>query len=545
MAALCGLLMLCGLLAHPHRRWLCLGMQLLASVLLVLAALDTYIFQTSLQRLSWEGIANFGGEWSAAQDFFLKNLARPDVAAYSATLVAALLLLLAEPMLLLRLQFHRLSRATWLGACTPTLLALAILPVYWVDLTALGTFKPFAVDVLTYQWAYSAPPKVNEKTRSAFAKRYATERFADALQCNTGKNQRGNVVLVIMESLSSHHSWLVARIHDWIPQIDSIFKNGWVLPNFYANGFRTDLGLAATLTGTEPIAGDATGPSIYMNAPSSQALPARLKRHGYDTHFISGSSLFFLDADQWLSALGFAHLHGPAPAPGETRTNYAFQAWADRKTYDVALKAIKQTPSLGLFVVNTMSSHMPYHHPETGGRGEQAAMAYADEAFTDFYHALLAEGFFREGGILILTGDHRSMTPISAPEQLRYGTSAPARVPLFVLADDLPPLPAAWRDTPWQHTDLPASLEYWAGNQACFQRRHRNIFATLEVPVTRCIIQARGDNQRYVNAFCGENVFEVELNAQGAKANSDHPLPEELQEAIDDLIARRLGIPTH
>lgn len=544
MAALCVLLVLCGLFALARRRWLGLAMQWLASVLLVLAALDTYIFQTTWQRLSWEGVATFGGEWSAVWDFFLKNLARPDVVAYSTVLLVGLLWLLLEPVLLWRLQAPRAPRSAWLSACLPALLALAFLPTGWLNLEALGTFKPLAVDVLTYQWAYSAPPKVSKKARSAFTEHYAAIHKTHTPQCMTGKDRRGNVVLVIMESLSAHHSWLTAQIHDWVPQIDSIFKSGWILPNFYANGFRTDLGLAAILTGTEPIAGDATGSSIYLNAPGTQALATRLQRHGYSTHFVSGSSLFFLDADQWLPSVGFANLHGPAPAPGETRGNYVFQAWSDRETYNVALKVMQQTPSPGLFVVNTMSSHMPYHHPETGARGEQAAMAYADEAFANFHHALLAQGFFDEGGILVLTGDHRSMTPISTPEQQRYGASAPARVPLFVLAKDLPRLPTAWRDTPWQHADLPASLEYWAGNQACLQHRQRNIFATSsEAPAKRCIIQTRGDNQRYVNAFCAEHVFEVELNAQGAKAKSDQP-SRELQDAIDDLIARRLGLPT-
>ncbi|TCP20443.1 phosphoglycerol transferase MdoB-like AlkP superfamily enzyme [Simplicispira metamorpha] len=541
--ALCGLLMLLSYATRNRWVWGCL--QWLSGGVIALAVLDLYIFQTTWQRLSWDGVITFGGEWSAAVDLFVKNLHKPDVLACSALLGVALLLLLAEPVVLWRLPPLKSPRRVYVALGSPALLALAVAPTPWLESRALGTIKPLAVDVLTYQWAYSTPPAVDAATKAAFIERYAALHPAAQPQCPAGWSRQGHVVLVIMESLSSHHSLRVAGLHDWTPKIDEIFAPGWTFKNFYANGFRTDLGLAAILTGVEPVAGDATGSSIYLNAPGAKALPARLRHHGYSTHFISGSSLFFLDIDQWLPGIGFEHLHGPQPAPGETKQNYAFQVWPDQQTYDATLKIMQQTPAPGLFVVNTMSSHMPYQHQETLERGEQAAMAYADQAFADFYRQLERQGFFRQGGLLVLTGDHRSMTPISAEERDRYGASAPARVPLFVLAENLPPLSVSLITTPLQQADLPASLEYWAGSSACLQWRQRNIFALSVEQPQRCIVHMRGDNQRYLNIFCGERMVEVEMSAQGAQATTDQQQPPGLSEALDDLIARRLGMQLH
>jgi hypothetical protein len=45
---------------------------------------------------------------------------------------------------------------------------------------------------------------------------------------------------------------------------------------------------------------------------------------------------------------------------------------------------------------------------------------------------LKRRGFF-DNGLLIITGDHRKMLPVSAPERERYGESAKARVPLLII----------------------------------------------------------------------------------------------------------------
>ena len=52
----------------------------------------------------------------------------------------------------------------------------------------------------------------------------------------------------------------------------------------------------------------------------------------------------------------------------------------------------------------------------------------------DFYSQLSENGYF-ENGVLLITGDHRQMRPLSETEIKRYGGSARARVPLLVIGE--------------------------------------------------------------------------------------------------------------
>ena len=280
--SLCAALMLVGWVMPL--RWLAGMASWAVSALLAIGALDVYIFQTTWQRLSWSNFISFGGEWSAAFDLFLKNLHNPDIAAYAVLLVVALLWLVLEPVLLMRLlRPVRAPGVVRAALAMPLLLLLATVPVQLLDSVALGTVKPLTVDVFTYQWAYSSAAPVRPASRAAFEQRYA-ERASSPQSCAMGLGRRGDVVLVIMESLSSHQSQRVAGLRNWTPRIDAIFEGGWTFRNFHANGFRTDLGLVAVLTGLDPVAGDATGVSVYQNAGGSGSLPVRLLRHGYVSH---------------------------------------------------------------------------------------------------------------------------------------------------------------------------------------------------------------------------------------------------------------------
>jgi hypothetical protein len=55
----------------------------------------------------------------------------------------------------------------------------------------------------------------------------------------------------------------------------------------------------------------------------------------------------------------------------------------------------------------------------------------------EFYTQLSESGYF-ENGILLITGDHRQMRPLSDIELERFGASARARVPLLVVGGSYP-----------------------------------------------------------------------------------------------------------
>ena len=111
---------------------------------------------------------------------------------------------------------------------------------------------------------------------------------------------------------------------------------------------------------------------------------------------------------------------------------------------------------------------------------------------------LRARGFLADG-ILLITGDHRSMTPLVGDEYRRFGERAFARVPLIVAgAVDLP----AVVDAPFQQSDLPASLARLYGVEYCRSPFAGTFLGELSPP--RYVVHARGDNRDRVDVYTGE-----------------------------------------
>jgi hypothetical protein len=107
----------------------------------------------------------------------------------------------------------------------------------------------------------------------------------------------------------------------------------------------------------------------------------------------------------------------------------------DTLLYREALFSLRQLRKKGqpfLLTMATTSTHLPYTHPEGGPDTPAAVWDWSMRQLVRFCAELSEMGFF-DHGILLITGDHRQMRPVSDAETLRYGDSARARVPLLVI----------------------------------------------------------------------------------------------------------------
>jgi len=102
-------------------------------------------------------------------------------------------------------------------------------------------------------------------------------------------------------------------------------------------------------------------------------------------------------------------------------------------------------------VLATTSTHLPYTHPQNGPDTAKAVWDWSLQQLTEFYRKLEKAGYF-EDGILLITGDHRQMRPLTEKETKRYGDSARARVPLLLIGKDYPR--SAIDDRFFQQSDL-------------------------------------------------------------------------------------------
>ena len=82
-------------------------------------------------------------------------------------------------------------------------------------------------------------------------------------------------------------------------------------------------------------------------------------------------------------------------------------------------------------------------------------MRYVDKEISNFYQRLKQMRFF-DHGMLVITGDHRSMTPYTNHEKNIYGEIGFAKVPLIIIGDDTY---KDYKETNLSHISLGVMLE--------------------------------------------------------------------------------------
>lgn len=508
-------------------RLLSTGLRISACGVLLVYFVDLVVFALFSHRLNLLDVSSFGGESRAIALLFSQYIRRPQswpVALVLVGLVASILLAFAA---VTRMRSTRLS-----GAVAGTLLLGG------------GFFMPEHA-AYVHAWTYRNIAEAQKANTAAvpYSAGFVRQAIAAAdksgstgTQCIPGRGERRNVMVVVMESLSSHHSLHYSGIANWTPNIDALAKEGFSVVDFYANGFSTSQGLVAVLTGHDPLPSAHWGNSASWRG-SADSLTLRLKSIGYRTAMLSNVDLDFLEGRRFFESIGFDQIEGYNDPVYKNVERFQWGAPADDSLYDRVARWVGEQPvAQPYFVfVNTLSMHPPFINPRSGEKSEEAAVRYGDQAFGAFVAQLRKIHFF-DNGILLLTGDHRTMTPVSAAEVSRFGAAAPARVPLLAIGAGIP---AGSALAPYQQADLPSSIEYLVGPQVCFGSRQRNMFADQKAAAAdeRCIVHSRGDEVDLAEVFCGTRDGQVKLNGDATGTVSGY-VP---QTVLDDINLERIG----
>lgn len=287
--------------------------------------------------------------------------------------------------------------------------------------------------------------------------------------CTSASGEAKSVILVIMESLSYYHSYLQSGLLDATPEMDRLARQHSYLSEFHANGFSTDGGMIALLTGNVPLPSVGRYKSVDVwsgfEKPRYGELQV-LKKAGYGMEYFTSADLGFLAARQWLDGLGFEHIEGPEHPMYNSMKRGSFGDPGDQALYDRYLDWYdKEKASPHHFsVLQTISTHPPFVLPGQLHGDEFAAFRVADRAVAQFVSGLQQRGYF-ENGILMITGDHRSMTPHRAGEQAVAGRGAISRVPAIIVGNS--GLPQGAVNGRWQQVDFLPSLLRMAGQPSC------------------------------------------------------------------------------
>lgn len=472
------------------QRGIRLAAALLALAVQWLMAVDLAILTTLNMRLYLFDVFKFGMEAQALQGF-LGALLRSSGGVW---LVLAVLGLLCSFGVLLPGAPHR-------RAATGLLLAAGFASLAAIASRAHDPAYINADSLLNVVELHLAQGG-NAPYSPDFVRALAARPAAEDLVCAAGQLQHPDIIVLAVESLSSYQSAHFGGPLDLTPRIDAIAAANTWFTRFHANGFSTDAGLIALLTGRAPVPAIGRYRSLDAFAgfdDPAHSVAAPLKAAGYQVNFFTSGDLGFLDKGPWLESLGFDHWEGAEHPFYAGWPRGGFSAAEDRALYlrlfDWMQGSDARQPWFAF--VLTVQSHPPFVHKASGRLDEAAVFAAIDAEVGRFHDELAARGFF-EHGLLLITGDHRSMTPLHPEERARHGDAAFARVPMIVVGDS--GLPRGAIDTPLSHTDLLPSLADLVGSESC-RRADQGLFLRADVVAPAWILHARGDARNRIDVY--------------------------------------------
>jgi len=522
------LLALVGLAFLTRHYLLQLPLLLLAAALVLVFAIDIGVTKTLTQRLFVFDVIKFGKELGAITQF--SGIFLATAAGKIALAVAAAGILILIPALLPRPRRPRLAAVCFVVA---------------VALFALGRWQPATMKYIHYELlqnviAANLDLGVDKPYSAAFAEELAKDYSPPAPVCSPGQSAHPNIIVLAVESLSMHHSQLFGGFRDLTPRLDAIARTHTYFPDFIANGFTTDGGMIAMITGEAPVPliGRYQSAEAFVGFDDPRgAVPDIVHAQGYTAHFFTTGDLGFLDKSKWLKSLHFDSWEGAEQPFYDGWKRRHFNAAEDKALYQRFLQWLDARPTDAapyFAYVLTVSTHPPFINPETDKPDEPGAFRYADKQIGMLYDELDKRGFFRNG-ILMISGDHRSMSPLFAPEQTRFGDSALARTP-FVVATDLPVARGAVAAR-FSQTDIPPSIADLVGAQSC-RGPSQGAFLRETPQPPAYVIHARGDKRNEVDVYFGQQQAQIELD--GDASHWIGPKPANWRQIEDGVLLDRI-----
>lgn len=375
--------------------------------------LDSFVLLALNEHASMFEISRYAPEWGVVLTFF-------DWQAY----FAILLLLVSTGV------FLRSSPAVRTFGLTMLVVALI----------STGLSTVYAPQPLRFYTVYNAHELFGISGSQQLATSYSASemRFYAALkgEAATPPPRKPDIILLIVESLSSINSNRVSGSPNLLDAFDKLAEEGVLFRNFFANHQASEGGLIALLGGFPPMHFPTATPYMFDEFAIQNSVIAEYRQQGYITEFLTNADLGFIGLDHFLSGLGLDLSRGRDEVEAMRLAPRIVQdAPSDAYLYDEAMRSVKRLMTRDnpfLLTIATTSTHLPYTHPEGGADTQEAVWEWSLQQLQSFYTQLSMGGFF-DNGILLITGDHRQMRPLTTVETGRYGASARARVPLLVI----------------------------------------------------------------------------------------------------------------
>jgi len=226
---------------------------------------------------------------------------------------------------------------------------------------------------------------------------------------NAAPEQRLNVVLISIESLSASYSGTYGRPDSLTPELDRLSADSLVFTKLFASGTRTVRGLEALALSVPPTPGES-----IVKRPGNEglfSLAEVFNSKGYSSTFLYGGYGAFDNMNYFFGHNGYA-VADRSDIPSDRIHQANIWGVADEDLYSLAIDTFdrlsgERKPFFAHLM--TTSNHRPYTFP-TGRvdrpQGERnSAVAYTDWAVADFLRRARSKPWF-DDTIFVITADH-------------------------------------------------------------------------------------------------------------------------------------------
>lgn len=306
-----------------------------------------------------------------------------------------------------------------------------------------------------------------KKNPYAFLPNKEAEQIVNEFMCSSTSTQNSfqvstqtnpDILLVILEGWSADVVGFTGGEAGVSPNFNALANEGLTFVNFYANGNRTDKGLASIISAQPALAKSSIINKLqkFSNLP---ALPKSLQALGYNSKFIYGGESEFANMKAYWINSGYnsiidIHEFNKAILP---------ENWGvhDDELYNKVLEEFPKSPSPKFVTALTLSSHEPYNVPHKSNyTGTSQAELYknsvhfSDKCLGDFMAQAKQQPWYKNTLIIILP-DHAHQEPLNRQPY------EPARfhIPLLISGGALnPAIKGLQVNKVGQQTDLAPSI---------------------------------------------------------------------------------------
>ncbi|MGK2945787.1 MAG: LTA synthase family protein [Desulfuromonadales bacterium] len=228
-----------------------------------------------------------------------------------------------------------------------------------------------------------------------------------------GTETRLNIILVMVESLSSDYLAFFGNREHLTPNLDGLSDKSLFFSKFYATGTRTTRGLEAVTLSIPPTPGRSIVKRIGHES-NQCSLGNVLNSKGYQSFFIYGGRSYFDNMGAFFSGNGYQVVDQTSVPDSEIDFTNAW-GMSDTDLYRQAIKVAGKTHAEGKpfsLHLMTTSNHRPYTYPEgqidiPSGTSRAGAVKYTDHAIGEFLANAAQQPWFNDT-LFVIVADHQA-----------------------------------------------------------------------------------------------------------------------------------------